>query len=84
MKKIKTLLFVSLMVFRDGRIDFENLHKLMKETGKEKLVLDLSLLLCFIIRNLPPSADKFQNIFKFHRPSEQIERTADRHMNRKF
>ena len=33
---------VTSYVFRDGRIDFENLHKLMKETGKEKLVLDLS------------------------------------------
>lgn len=33
---------VTSYVFRDGRIDFENLHKLVKETGKEKLVLDLS------------------------------------------
>jgi len=33
---------VTSCVFRDGRIDFENLHKLIKETGKEKLVLDLS------------------------------------------
>ncbi|MCM1175587.1 MAG: phosphoribosylformimino-5-aminoimidazole carboxamide ribotide isomerase [Blautia sp.] len=33
---------VTSCVFRDGRIHFENLHKLIKETGKEKLVLDLS------------------------------------------
>lgn len=33
---------VTSYVFRDGRINFENLHKLVKETGKEKLVLDLS------------------------------------------
>lgn len=33
---------VTSYVFCDGRIDFENLNKLMKETGKEKLVLDLS------------------------------------------
>lgn len=33
---------VTSYVFRDGRIDFENLHKLVKETGKDKLVLDLS------------------------------------------
>lgn len=33
---------VTSYVFRDGRIDFENLRKLIKETGKEKLVLDLS------------------------------------------
>lgn len=29
-------------VFKDGCINFENLHKLVKETGREKLVLDLS------------------------------------------
>lgn len=33
---------VTSYVFRDGRIDFENLQKLMKETGRENLVLDLS------------------------------------------
>ena len=33
---------VTSYVFRDGCINFENLHKLVKETGKEKLVLDLS------------------------------------------
>lgn len=33
---------VTSCVFRDGRIDFENLSRLVKETGKEKLVLDLS------------------------------------------
>lgn len=33
---------VTSYVFRDGRINFENLDKLVKETGKEKLVLDLS------------------------------------------
>lgn len=33
---------VTSYVFCDGRINFENLHKLVKETGKEKLVLDLS------------------------------------------
>ena len=29
-------------VFSDGRINFDNLHKLVQETGREKLVLDLS------------------------------------------
>ena len=33
---------VTSYVFCDGRINFENLHKLVSETGKEKLVLDLS------------------------------------------
>lgn len=33
---------VTSYVFRDGRIDFANLRKLVSETGKEKLVLDLS------------------------------------------
>lgn len=33
---------VTSYVFRDGRIDFENLRRLVKETGKDKLVLDLS------------------------------------------
>ena len=33
---------VTSYVFRDGRIHFENLHRLIKETGKENLVLDLS------------------------------------------
>lgn len=33
---------VTSYVFSDGRINFENLHKLVRETGKEKLVLDLS------------------------------------------
>ena len=33
---------VTSYVFSDGRINFENLHKLVSETGKEKLVLDLS------------------------------------------
>lgn len=33
---------VTSYVFCDGRINFGNLHKLVKETGKEKLVLDLS------------------------------------------
>ena len=33
---------VTSCVFRDGRINFENLRKLVRETGKEKLVLDLS------------------------------------------
>ena len=33
---------VTSYVFSEGRINFENLHKLVSETGKEKLVLDLS------------------------------------------
>ena len=33
---------VTSYVFRDGYIHFENLNKLVKETGREKLVLDLS------------------------------------------
>lgn len=33
---------VTSYVFKDGRINFENLHKLVHEIGKEKLVLDLS------------------------------------------
>ena len=33
---------VTSYVFSDGRINFENLHKMVKETGKERLVLDLS------------------------------------------
>ena len=33
---------VTSYVFRDGRIDYENLQKLLKETGRENLVLDLS------------------------------------------
>ena len=33
---------VTSYVFRDGCIHFENLKKLVKETGREKLVLDLS------------------------------------------
>ncbi|MDE6663141.1 MAG: phosphoribosylformimino-5-aminoimidazole carboxamide ribotide isomerase [Lachnospiraceae bacterium] len=33
---------VTSYVFSDGRINFENMHKLVSETGKEKLVLDLS------------------------------------------
>ena len=33
---------VTSYVFRDGRIHFENLRRLIKETGKENLVLDLS------------------------------------------
>ena len=33
---------VTSYVFRDGCIHYENLHKLVRETGKEKLVLDLS------------------------------------------
>lgn len=33
---------VTSYVFSDGRINFENLHKLVSETGKENLVLDLS------------------------------------------
>ncbi|MCM1039581.1 MAG: phosphoribosylformimino-5-aminoimidazole carboxamide ribotide isomerase [Ruminococcus sp.] len=33
---------VTSYVFKDGRIHFENLHRLVKETGREKLVLDLS------------------------------------------
>ena len=33
---------VTSYVFRDGRIDFENLDKLVAVTGKERLVLDLS------------------------------------------
>lgn len=33
---------VTSYVFRDGRINFENLHKLVQETGRENLVLDLS------------------------------------------
>ena len=33
---------VTSYVFRDGRIDFDNLHKLVAVTGKERLVLDLS------------------------------------------
>ena len=33
---------VTSYVFSDGRINFENLHKLVNETGKENLVLDLS------------------------------------------
>lgn len=33
---------VTSYVFQNGCINYENLHKLVKETGKEKLVLDLS------------------------------------------
>lgn len=33
---------VTSYVFRDGRIRYENLEKLRRETGKERLVLDLS------------------------------------------
>lgn len=33
---------VTSYVFRDGRIDYENLEKLVRETGREHLVLDLS------------------------------------------
>lgn len=33
---------VTSYVFQNGRIHFENLNKLVRETGKEKLVLDLS------------------------------------------
>lgn len=33
---------VTSYVFKNGRIDYGNLHKLVRETGKEKLVLDLS------------------------------------------
>ncbi|MDD6810765.1 MAG: phosphoribosylformimino-5-aminoimidazole carboxamide ribotide isomerase [Lachnospiraceae bacterium] len=33
---------VTSYVFKNGCIDYENLHKLVRETGKEKLVLDLS------------------------------------------
>lgn len=33
---------VTSYVFKNGRINYENLQKLVKETGKEKLVLDLS------------------------------------------
>ena len=33
---------VTSYVFRDGRIDYERLEKLLKEAGKEHLVLDLS------------------------------------------
>lgn len=33
---------VTSYVFRDGRIDYDNLQKLLKETGRENLVLDLS------------------------------------------
>lgn len=33
---------VTSYVFSDGRINFENLHKLVSETGRENLVLDLS------------------------------------------
>ena len=33
---------VTSYVFRDGRIDFDNLEKLVAVTGKERLVLDLS------------------------------------------
>lgn len=33
---------VTSYVFRDGRIDLKNLQKLIKETGRENLVLDLS------------------------------------------
>lgn len=33
---------VTSYVFKDGRINFENLHKLVSEIGREKLVLDLS------------------------------------------
>ena len=33
---------VTSYVFRDGRIDYENLEKLLKAVGKEHLVLDLS------------------------------------------
>ena len=33
---------VTSYVFRDGQIHYENLEKLVKETGRERLVLDLS------------------------------------------
>lgn len=33
---------VTSYVFRDGRINYENLHKIVQVTGKEHLVLDLS------------------------------------------
>lgn len=33
---------VTSYVFQNGHINYENLHKLVRETGKEKLVLDLS------------------------------------------
>lgn len=33
---------VTSYVFRDGRVDFENLEKLKKAVGKERIVLDLS------------------------------------------
>lgn len=33
---------VTSYVFRDGRIHYENLHRLCRETGRENLVLDLS------------------------------------------
>lgn len=33
---------VTSFVFKEGKVDFENLNKLVKNVGKEKLVLDLS------------------------------------------
>ena len=33
---------VTSYVFRDGQVNYENLEKLVKETGRERLVLDLS------------------------------------------
>ena len=35
-------IIVTSFVFRDGKINYDNLHKMVKVTGKERLVLDLS------------------------------------------